>query len=405
MAINKEVIKAYALKNAVEHGGKAIAGSVINCLFNEGLEKDKVKDIIPEVNEVLNEVNSMSLEEQKKHLSERENLIGHRPERQGLPELPGAKKGKVVTRFSPSPSGPLSLGHILTIGPNYLYVKKYGGMFYVRIEDTNPENIYRPAYKMIEEEAKWLCNNKVKIIIQSKRMKKYYSYVEKLINQNKSYVCECNTDNFKELLLAKKPCPCRELNKKEQLKRWKKMLNKDKKINYKEGEAVVRFKSDLNDSNPAMRDFPLARINETSHPLQKKKYRVWPLMNLAVSVDDMEMKITHMVRGKDHKDNAKRQKMIFKVFDKKYPWNAYIGRIHFKDLVLSTSQFRKDIEAGKYTGWDDKRLPTVASLRKQGYKPEAFWKFVEQRGINEADKVISKDDFFDVLDNFNKQVK
>ena len=405
MAINKEVIKAYALKNAVEHGGKAIVGSVVNCLFNEGLEKDKVKDIIPEVNDVLNEVNSMNLEEQKKHLSERENLIGHRKVREGLPNLPGVKKGKVVTRFSPSPSGPLSLGHILIIGPNYLYVKKYEGIFYVRIEDTNPENIYKPAYKMIEEEAKWLCDNKVKIIIQSERMKKYYSYVEKLINKNKAYVCECNIDKFKELLLAKKPCPCRELNKKEQLKRWKKMLDKNNKKNYKEGQAVARFKSDLNNPNPAMRDFPLARINETPHPIQKKKYRVWPLMNLAVSVDDMEMKITHMIRGKDHKDNAKRQKMIFKVFDKKYPWNEYIGKIHFKDLVLSTSQFRKDIEAGKYTGWDDKRLPTAASLKKRGYKPEAFWKFVEQRGLSEVDKIISKDDFFDVIDRFQKEVK
>jgi len=347
----------------------------------------------------------MNLEDQKKHLSERENLIGHRPEREGLPELTGAKKGKVITRFSPSPSGPLTLGHILTIGPNFLYVKKYGGTFYVRIEDTNPENIYPKAYKMIEEEAKWLCNKKVKIIIQSKRMKIYYKYAQDLIKKNKAYVCDCNPDNFKEMLLAKKPCSCRELDNKEQLKRWEKMLDKNNKTNYKQGEAVVRFKSDLNDPNPAMRDFPLARINETSHPLQKKKYRVWPLMNLAVAVDDMEMKITHMIRGKDHKDNAKRQGMIFRVFNKKYPWNAYIGRIHFKDLTLSTSQFRRDIDAGKYTGWDDSKLPTVASFKKKGYSPQAFWEYVEQRGISEADKVISQKDFFEVIDNFNENIK
>ena len=72
--------------------------------------------------------------------------------------------------MSPSPSGALTLGHIITIGPNFLYAKKYRGKFYIRIEDTNPENIYKPAYKMIEKEAKWLCNNKVEVIIQSKRM-------------------------------------------------------------------------------------------------------------------------------------------------------------------------------------------------------------------------------------------
>jgi glutamyl-tRNA synthetase len=399
MKINKEIIKAYALKNAVEHEGRAILGAVINSLFNEGLEKTKIKEIIPEVNSVLKEVNSMDLEEQKKRLSERENLIGHRPERDGLPELIDVPKTGIITRFSPSPSGPLTLGHILTIGPNHLYVKKYGGKFYIRIEDTNPENIYKPAYKMIEKEAKWLCNNKVKIVIQSERMKKYYDYAEKLIKKNKAYVCDCDTDKFKELILAKEPCPCRNLSINEQLKRWKKMLDKK---GYKEGEAVLRFKSDLNASNPAMREFPLARINETPHPLQGKKYRVWPLMNMAVSVDDMEMKITHMIRGKDHKDNARRQEMIFNVFNKKYPWNKYIGRIHFKDLILSTSQFRKDIESGKYSGWDDKKLPTVISLKKQGYKPETFWKFIEQRGLSEVDKVISKEDFFKTLETFQK---
>jgi len=404
MIINKEIIKAYALKNAVEHGGEAIVGSVINALFNEGLEKNKIKEIIPEVNSVLKEVNSMDLEEQKKHLSERENLIGHRPERQGLPELPGAKKGKVIMRFAPSPSGPLHIGHILTILPNFLYVQRHGGIFYIRIEDTNPENIYKPAYKMIEEEAKWICKNKVKIVIQSKRMNIYYKYLKELIDKNVAYVCDCNNEKFKELLIAKKPCSCRGLDKKEQVKRWQKMLSKDKKMNYKPGEVVVRFKSNLNDPNPAMRDFPLARINETPHLLQNKKYRVWPLMNLSVAVDDIEMKISHIIRGKDHMDNAKRQKMMYKALgkEKQFPWTGFIGRLNFEDLTLSTSQFRKDIEAGKYTGWDDKRLPTVASLKKRKYKPETFWKYVEQRGISEVDKVISQKDFFDALENCQK---
>jgi glutamyl-tRNA synthetase len=405
--INKEIIKAYALKNAVEHNGKAIIGGVINALFNYGLTKDKVKEVIPEVNEVLKEVNSMSFEEQKKHLSERENLIGHRPERVGLPELPDVKKGKVIARFAPSPSGPLHVGHILTILPNFLYVQRHGGIFYIRIEDTNPDNIYKPAYKLIEEEAKWICKNKVKIVIQSKRMNIYYNYLKELIDKNAAYVCDCDNEKFKELLTAKKSCLCRGLDKKEQVKRWQKMLSKDKKINYKSGEVVVRFKSDLNDPNPAMRDFPLARINETPHPLQNKKYRVWPLMNLAVPVDDIEMKISHIIRGKDHIDNAKRQKRIYKALgkEKQFPWTGFIGRLNFEDLILSTSQFRKDIEAGKYTGWDDKRLPTVVSLKKKGYKPEAFWKFVEQRGLSEVDKVISQKDFFETLDNFNKRVK
>jgi len=404
MKIPIKKIKAYSLKNAIEHSGKAVAGSIIAGLFNEGLKKDKIKDIMKDINLVLNEVNSLDIEEQKKEFVKFENLIGHRVEREGLPEIP--VKGKIVSRVSPSPSGPLHVGHILTILPNFLYVKERGGVFYIRIEDTNPENIYKPAYKMIEKEAKWLCENNVKFIIQSERNEIYYKYVEMLIKKKSAYVCECDSEKFRELLLEKKACGCRNLSVKEQLERWKNMqgLSKDKNKDYSQGEAVLRFKSDLKHKNPAMRDFPLARINTASHPLQKSKYRVWPLMNLAVTVDDIEMKINLVIRGKDHKDNAERQKMIYKVLgkEKQYPYVAFIGRLHFKDLELSSSKIREGVESGKYSGWDDERLPTVASLKKQGYKPETFYKYAEHRGVSEVDKVISKKDFFENLDNFNK---
>ena len=102
--------------------------------------------------------------------------------------------------MSPSPSGPLTFGHIITLVPNFLYAKNYDGKFYIRIEDTNPENIYKPAYKMIEQESKWLCKNKVNIIIQSDRLELYYEYAEKLIKSGDAYICTCNQEKFKELI-------------------------------------------------------------------------------------------------------------------------------------------------------------------------------------------------------------
>jgi glutamyl-tRNA synthetase len=282
---------------------------------------------------------------------------------------------------------------------NLLYVQKYGGTFYVRIEDTNPNNIYKPAYKMLKEESKWLSKGTAKVVIQSDRMELYYKYAEKLIKKGFAYICTCSADKFRKFVKNKKNCPCRKLSVKQNIDRWNKMLYKK---GYKVGEAVLRFKSDMKHKNPAMRDFPLARINETSHPRQRKKYRVWPLMNLAVSVDDIEMKMTHVIRGKDHRDNAERQKMIYKVLNKKFPWNAFLGKIHFKDLELSSTKMREGIESGKYSGWDDKRLPTIASLRKQGYKPEAFWKFAEQVGLSESDKVMNKEEYFKLLKSFNR---
>ncbi len=390
--------RAYALKNAIAHDGKAMQGPVISSLFNEGLKKSDTGKYAKKISEIILEINSLSIEEQKKEFEKLKKEVSERPAREGLEELPNAKKG-VVMRFAPSPSGPLHIGHALIFSLNILYVKKYGGKLYLRIEDTNPDNIYVPAYKMLEEEAKWLSDGKAKVVIQSDRMELYYKYAEKLIQKKSAYVCTCEQEKFKEFAEKKKNCPCRKLNVKQNLERWKKMLDK---YGFREGQAVLRFKSSMKHKNPAMRDFPLARINLTEHPRQKKRYRVWPLMNLAVSVDDIEMKMTHIIRAKEHRDNAERQKMIYKILNKKFPWTAFLGRIHFKDLELSTTKMRQAIEKHEYKGWDDKRLPTIASLKKQNYKPSSFLKFAKQIGLSENDKVMDREEYFLLLDNFNK---
>ncbi len=391
--------RAYALKNALAYKGKAQIGAVISALFNEGLKKEEVKKFAKNISKIVNEVNKLSLEKQKKEFENLKKSVSKRKVREGLEELPSAKKGKVIMRFAPSASGPFHIGHAITLGLIYNYVKKYNGKLYVRIEDTNPENVYKPAYKMIEEESEWFTNGRAKILIQSERMNLYYKYAEKLIKKNAAYVCTCSGDDFRKYVKEKKNCPCRKLGIKENLERWKKMLDKK---GYSEGGAVLRFKSNMKNKNPAMRDFPLARINLKEHPLQKKKYRVWPLMNLAVTVDDIELKMTHIIRGKDHRDNAERQRMIYKVLNKKFPWVGFIGRIHLKNLELSTTKMREAIEKKKFKGWDDEGLPTIASLKKQGYKPSAFWKFSEQVGLSEVDKIIDKEEYFKLLKAFNR---
>ena len=391
-------IRAYALKNAIHYGGEARTSSVISALFNEGLKRSEVKKYSKKVNEIVVEVNKLSSEEQTREFRKLEKLISVRKGRKGLPKLPSAKKGKVIMRFAPSASGPLHIGHALTASLSFLFVRKYGGKFYVRIEDTNPENIYPQAYDMIKKESAWLFDNIAEIVIQSDRMALYYKYAEKLIKKNAAYVCTCTPEKFKEFVKAKKNCPCRKANIKKNLERWKKMLGGG----FEEGGVVLRFKSGMRDKNPAMRDFPIARINLTKHPKQGNRYRVWPLMNFAVTVDDIEMKMTHIIRAKDHRDNAERQKKIYKALGKKFPWTAFLGKIKFKDLELSTTKMKKKIEEGKYSGWDDLKLPTIASLKKQGYKPSAFWKFAEQIGFSETDKVIDKEEFFKLLNSFNK---
>jgi glutamyl-tRNA synthetase len=397
--------RVYALKNAISYKGKSAQGAVVSALFNEGLKKQDMKKYSKKISEIINDVNSMSLEEQKKEFEKVSKLVSKRKEREGLQELPNVPKSGVIMRIAPSASGALHVMHGINASFSYNYVLRYGGKMIVRIEDTNPENTYPKADKLITKDAEWLFKKKAHIFVQSDRMELYYKYAKKLVKAGHAYVCTCPAEKFREHVKKQKDCPCRKLTSKENLERWDDMLSDE---GFKPGEAVLRFKTPgegMKNKNPAMRDFPLARVNLTTHPRQKNKYRVWPLMNLAVSVDDIEMKMTHIIRGKDHMDNAKRQEMVFSALGKKYPWTAYLGRYHFKDMVLSTTKFRQGIESGKYKGWDDPKLPTIASLKKQGYKPEAFWKMAEHIGLSQVDKVIEKRDFFKLLNAFNKESK
>jgi glutamyl-tRNA synthetase len=394
-------IRAYALKNAIAYKGKANSGAIISALFNEGLEKSEVKEIMPKIQKVVKEISLLNVKEQEKEFLKLKKIVSEREIREGLPELPDVSKSGIITRFAPSASGALHVIHGLNTALIFDYVRKYGGKMIFRIEDTNPANVIPEAYGLISEDAEFLTKGEAEVFIQSDRMDLYYGYAVSLIEKGRAYVCECSGDDFREFVKNKKECPCRDKSVEENIKDWEKML--DKKKGFSEGEAVLRFKSDMQHKNPAMRDFPLARINLTKHPRQGKKYRVWPLMNLSVSVDDIEMRMTHIIRGKDHRDNAERQKMIFEFFNKKYPWTAFLGRYHFKGLEMSTSKFRKAIEEGIYSGWDDPKLPTVQSLKKRGYRPEAFWKMAEHIGLSEVDKTLDSKDFFRLLDEFNKK--
>jgi len=401
--IDEKYIWAYSLKNAIEHDGKAVVGSVIPALFNHGLTKDKIKDIMPQVNEIIKKVNLMGSDKQNEEYEKYFDLIGHRPERgDELPELPNVGKNGVIMRFAPAASGQLHLGHVIAGIPTSLYIKKYGGTFYVRIEDTNPEKTDPESYSGFKRDLDWLFGNVSEYIIQSDRLPLYYKYAEKLIEKDAGYVCTCENEKFKELINKKKSCPCRKNSIKENLILWKKMLDKN---GFKDGEAVLRFKSDIQNPNPALRDFPLARINSNKHPRQGNKYKVWPLMNLSVTVDDIELKMTHIIRGKDHMDNSIRQKMMYKVLgEEHFPTTLFVGRVKFTDLILSKRKIKAAIEEGGYEGWDDVRLPTVVTLMKRGYQPEAFYKFTIQRGVSEVDKVLTQKDLFKIIDEFNREI-
>lgn len=398
------LIRKWALANAARYEGKANFGAVLGKLLGEKPDlKGELRTLTGEVKALIETVNAMAPDDQRKELQATapELLdVKHEKQEHVLKELPKAEQGKVVMRMAPSPSGPLHIGHAFVTDLNSEYCRKYDGALLLRIEDTNPENIDPQAYVAIPENAQWLTKNNIKkTIVQSDRLHTYYDHAEKLVAMGKAYVCTCNPDLFRELIQRKKACPCRALPLKDHQLRWDKMFS-----GYEPGEAVLRIKTMIDDPNPAMRDWPAMRINHHTHPRTGTKEKVWPLMNFSVSVDDHELGITHTIRGKDHKDNEKRQRHIFDAFGWTTPVHLYVGRINFEGFDLSTTQTRQAIERGEYAGWDDIRLPFIAALRRRGYQPETFTQWALDMGLGENDKTVSREEFFKSIDAHNRKL-
>ena len=242
--VSKEDILKYALQNAIKFNGKASSGAIVGKLLSEHPElKSEMKTMGMEINKVVSEVNKMGLEEQKKQFNKYKDkiIVKKKIKKTGLPDLNNVGD-KIVMRFAPSPSGPMHLGHAYAVSPSSEYCRKYKGELILRIEDTNPENIYPDAYELLEQDAKWITMNNIsKVVIQSDRMGFYYDYAEKLIKWGNAYVCECDSDEFRKLVFKNKACPCRELSVDEQSKRYAKMFS-----TYNPGQAVMRLKTDLN---------------------------------------------------------------------------------------------------------------------------------------------------------------
>ena len=382
----------YALSNAVKYNGKANSGAVLGKILQEKPElKSNIKELSKKIQEIVKKVNSMTIEEQCKEL-ERLGPTQHKKSKEEKRKIPNLKnvKRKVIMRFAPNPNGPISLGHCRQALWNYFFVQKYKGSLYLRMDDTDPKIKVplKEAYSWIKNDLKWLNIKIHKTVIQSKRLKIYHKYAEKLLKQGNAYICTCNSEEFRKLISKSIECPCRNLPPADQLERWRFMFKK-----YKEGQAVMRIKTNIMHVNPAVRDWPAFRIVEKSlHPLNKKD-KVWPLLNFASAIDDYELKITHILRGIDLEISDIRQKYIYDYFNWRYPETLYSGKLLMSG-IKSTTQIRKLIEEGKLTGWDDPRLGTIMALRRKGIQKETIIQFIKDVGINRSDINVALENLY-----------
>ena len=297
----------------------------------------------------------------------------------------------VVTRFAPSPTGYLHIGGARTALYSWLHAKASGGNFVLRIEDTDRERSTDEAVQAILDAMAWLnLEHDGDIYYQTQRFDRYAEVIDRLLAEGKAYKCYSSAEDveaMREAARAKGEKPKYDGT-------WRPMPGKtlpeppagvDPVIRFAtplDGETVIHdlVKGDITISNTELDDLVIARADGT------------PTYNFCVVVDDMDMGITHVIRGDDHVNNTPRQINILKALvgdDGELPVYAHVPMI---------------------LGADGKRLSKrhgavgVMRYREEGYLPEALLNYLVRLGWAHGDQeIFTREEMLEHFDIENVQ--
>ena len=404
---DRDAVRKYALQNAVEYGGKGQSGSVLGRVLAEREQlRNRVKSLLLLVEKEVTRANSIAREDGIEGV--RKELQSLAPEaldrerhkkNEGLRDLPG-NTSEVILRFAPNPNGPLSIGHSRGVAINSLYADKYQGKVVLRFDDTDTK-VKPPmidAYAWIEEEFEWMSGKAADVVIRaSERMPIYLQHAEKMLAGGFGYVCKCTAQDFRAFRVSKTKCPCRDKSVQQNMDDWNKMNSGE----IDEGGAVVRVKTGMDLPNPALRDWPALRIQHSPHPIVGDTYKVWPLLDFQSAIEDHLQGVSHIIRGKDLMDSTRKQTILYEHFGWDYPEPLYWGRVKIHEFGgFSTSGMSSSIDSGKFSGWDDPRLPTLRAMRRRGFDPRSLAELWKEVGLTQKDISIS----LKTLESFNSRI-
>lgn len=296
---------------------------------------------------------------------------------------------RVHTRFPPEPNGYLHIGSAKAIRINYGTAKKYGGLFNLRFDDTNPVKENDDFVQAIREDLIWLGANPDGIYYGSDYFEKCYEYAVMLIKKGKAYVCDLTSEEMRAyrgtLTEPGKESPYRNRSVEENLRLFEEM----KEGKYPDGSKTLRAKIDMASPNINMRDPAIYRIVHISHHRQGDKWCIYPLYDYAHPIQDALEGITHSLCSLEFENHRPLYDWVINEigFEKK-PHQWEFARLNVTHTVMSKRYLRELVETGLVDGWDDPRMPTLRGLRRRGYTPSAIFDFVDRAGVAKAYSVV-----------------
>ncbi len=301
-------------------------------------------------------------------------------------------KKQVRVRFAPSPTGPLHLGGARTALFNWLFAKQHNGQFILRVEDTDIERSDIKYEENIIQGLRWLgifwdegpdIGGNFGPYRQSERLDIYEKYLKKLLDEKKAYYCFCSKEELesdRQAMLSQGLAPkyggrCRHLKEEETEKRLK------------AGEsAIIRFKTPFVEIefNDLIRGKITVNAELIGDLVIAKNLRS-PLFIFAGTVDDYEMKITHIIRGEDHLSNTPKQILIQKALDFDEIKYAHLPLILAPDRSKMSKRYMET---------------SLFDFKNQGYLAEAIMNFLAFLGWHPKDEkeILSRDELIKEFD-------
>ncbi len=297
---------------------------------------------------------------------------------------------KIHTRFPPEPNGYLHIGSAKAIWINSTMAKKYGGLFNLRYDDTNPVKEDNEYVESIYEDLKWLGAEPTGgVYYGSDYFDRCYEYALKLIRDGKAYVCDLSAEEMREyrgtLTEPGKNSPWRDRSVEENLDLFERMKNGE----FADGTHTLRAKIDMASPNINMRDPAIYRIVHTSHHRQGDKWCIYPLYDFAHPIQDAIEGITHSLCSLEFENHRPLYEWVVdNIGIEKKPKQREFARLNVTYTVMSKRYLRQLVETHLVDGWDDPRMPTLCGLRRRGYTPASIFDFVERAGVAKAYSLV-----------------
>ena len=274
----------------------------------------------------------------------------------------------VRTRFAPSPTGYLHIGGVRTALFNWLYARHCGGTFILRIEDTDRERSTDESVQAILDGMAWMgLDYDEGPVYQTGRLERYQRVIDQLLDAGKAYRCYCTKEELDKI---------REEQRAQGIKpRYNRHCRDRHNPERPDARPVIRFKNPLQGS-VAFDDAIRGKVvisNDELDDLVIARTNGGPTYNFAVVVDDIDMEITHVIRGDDHVNNTPRQINIFEALGATLPVFAHVPMI---------------------VGGDGQRLSkrhgavSVLQYRDEGFLPEAMRNYLVRLGWSSGDQEI-----------------